>query len=102
LSRRPALAHEINQPLTAIVTNAQAARRLLGTAPAEPVPVQEALADITEDALRASQVIRRLRALMGLAISRSIVQAHGGRIWATANANMGLTMHVELPVHADQ
>jgi signal transduction histidine kinase len=58
-----ALAHEINQPLTAIVTNAQAARRLLGTAPAEPVPVQEALADITEDALRASQVIRRLRAL---------------------------------------
>jgi len=39
---------------------------------------------------------------MGLAISRSIVQAHGGRIWATANADMGLTMHVELPVHADK
>ena len=35
---------------------------------------------------------------MGLAISRSIIQAHGGRIWATANADMGLTMHVELPV----
>jgi signal transduction histidine kinase len=218
------LAHEINQPLTAIVTNAQAARRLLGAAPAEPAPVQEALADIAEDAQRAAQVIRRLRALfrkeqeervlvdinaviddvirllrtdierrrivvrfalgeslpsilgdpvqlqqvvlnvvlnaceaiaateagprailiettqpdrghlaigvrdsgigvkeseleqifehfvssksqglgMGLAISRSIVQAHGGRIWATANADMGLTMHVELPVPADQ
>ena len=39
---------------------------------------------------------------MGLAISRSIVEAHGGRIWATANADMGLTVHVELPVHADQ
>jgi signal transduction histidine kinase len=35
---------------------------------------------------------------MGLAISRSIAQAHGGRIWATANADRGLTMHVELPV----
>jgi len=34
---------------------------------------------------------------MGLAISRSIVAAHGGRIWATANAERGLTMHVELP-----
>jgi two-component system sensor kinase FixL len=34
---------------------------------------------------------------MGLAISRSIVQAHRGRIWATANADRGLTLHVELP-----
>jgi signal transduction histidine kinase len=34
---------------------------------------------------------------MGLAISRSIVQAHGGRIWATANADRGVTLHVELP-----
>ena len=34
---------------------------------------------------------------MGLAISRSIVQAHGGRIWATPNADRGLTLHVELP-----
>ena len=34
---------------------------------------------------------------MGLAISRSIVQAHGGRMWATRNEDRGLTMHVELP-----
>ena len=33
---------------------------------------------------------------MGLAISRSIISAHGGRIWATANAGRGITMHIEL------
>jgi PAS domain S-box-containing protein len=34
---------------------------------------------------------------MGLSISRSIVQAHGGRIWATRNDEGGLTVHIELP-----
>jgi signal transduction histidine kinase len=34
---------------------------------------------------------------MGLTISRSIVEAHGGRIWATRNEIHGLTLHVELP-----
>ena len=37
---------------------------------------------------------------MGLAISRSIVEAHGGRIYARANADRGLTVHVELPAEA--
>ena len=35
---------------------------------------------------------------MGLSISRSIVEAHHGRIWATRNDDLGLTLHVELPV----
>jgi signal transduction histidine kinase len=35
---------------------------------------------------------------MGLAISRSIVEAHKGRIWATRNDDHGLTVHIELPV----
>ena len=34
---------------------------------------------------------------MGLPISRSIVQAHGGRIWAASNAERGLIVHIELP-----
>ena len=34
---------------------------------------------------------------MGLAISRSIVEAHDGRIWATRNQDRGLTLHIELP-----
>jgi len=34
---------------------------------------------------------------MGLTISRSIIEAHGGRIWATGNGDRGLTLHIELP-----
>ncbi len=215
------LTHEVNQPLAAVLTNANAARRLLDGTQAERSEVPEVLADIAADAKRASQIIRRLRALfrkespdhkaldvnglvqdvvsllrhdverrsiavrlalardlppalgdavqlqqvvlnllvnacdaidaagdgprqitietgrsgpallalavrdtgigvkgtelhriferfvtskpdglgIGLAISRSIVEAHGGRIWATANADCGLTVHVELPAH---
>ena len=37
---------------------------------------------------------------MGLAISRSIVEAHKGRIWATRNDGHGLTVHIELPISA--
>jgi len=37
---------------------------------------------------------------MGLAISRSIVEAHKGRIWATRNDDPGLTVHIELPISA--
>jgi PAS domain S-box-containing protein len=57
------LAHEINQPLAAIVTNAQAAVRLLERAGLVHADVSEALADIAADAQRASAIIRRLRAL---------------------------------------
>jgi PAS domain S-box-containing protein len=57
------LAHEINQPLAAIVTNAQAAVRLLARAGLVHADVSEALTDIAADAQRASAIIRRLRAL---------------------------------------
>jgi signal transduction histidine kinase len=34
---------------------------------------------------------------MGLPISRSIIQSHGGRLWATPNAGPGTTFHFTLP-----
>jgi len=61
------IAHELNQPLAAILANAQAARRLLsGTAavPESAGELREILADIIEDDRRAGDVIRGLRDLL--------------------------------------
>ena len=38
---------------------------------------------------------------MGLSISRSIMEAHGGRIWAEANDGPGLTVQFTLPAESE-
>jgi PAS domain S-box-containing protein len=58
------LAHELNQPLTAILSNAQAAQRFLSANVADLSEVREILTDIVQDNSRASEVIRRMRALV--------------------------------------
>lgn len=59
-----ALAHELSQPLAAILSNAQAARRLLGTGRTDLAEVEEALTDIARDGKRAGEIVHGLRAMM--------------------------------------
>jgi signal transduction histidine kinase len=59
------LAHELNQPLTAILSNAQAAQRLLAAdGPPNLGQVREILDDIVADDKRAAGIIHRLRGLI--------------------------------------
>jgi PAS domain S-box-containing protein len=58
------LAHELYQPLTAILSNAQAALRFMASKPVNLEEVREILNDIVKDNSRASDVIRRMRALV--------------------------------------
>src|SRR4030095_7658981 len=58
------IAHEINQPLGAILSNADAADLLLQSGEDRRDLLRQILADIRRDDLRASEVIRRLRALL--------------------------------------
>jgi PAS domain S-box-containing protein len=58
------LAHEINQPLAAILSNAQAAQRFLSQDKPDMKEVAEILGDIVRDDNRAAEVIRKIRSLL--------------------------------------
>ena len=58
------LAHELNQPLTAILSNAQAAQRMLEQPPHDIDEVSEILRDIVESDRHAGEVIARLRTML--------------------------------------
>jgi two-component system sensor kinase FixL len=58
------LAHELNQPLTAIVTNARAAQRFIASGDLSPADLNEILADIGADGYRASEVIRGIKGMV--------------------------------------
>jgi PAS domain S-box-containing protein len=58
------IAHELNQPLAAIVSNAQAAQRFLTGPNQDEAEVQEALTEIAEDGKRAGTIIHQMRALL--------------------------------------
>ena len=56
-----ALAHELNQPLSAIANYLRGAGRLLESAPLQNARIAEALDKASDQTLRAGQIIRRLR-----------------------------------------
>ena len=58
------IAHEINQPMGAILSNAEAAEMMLERGELKPEKLREILADIRTEDLRASQVISGLRKLL--------------------------------------
>ena len=58
------LAHELNQPLTAIVTNAGAAQRFLARDELKREALQEVLTDIAADGRRAGEVIRGIKGMV--------------------------------------
>ena len=57
-----ALAHEIRQPLTAILINSQTAMRVLDAQPHDPEAAREILQQLAADGRRASEVVQRIRA----------------------------------------
>ena len=59
-----ALAHELRQPMTSILANAQAGLLLLGRDPADIQQIREILQDIARQDQQASNVIARLRSLL--------------------------------------
>ena len=65
------IAHEVNQPIAAVVTNAQAALRWLTMQPSDPEEVRQALDRIVRNGRRAGDVIGRIRALVAKAAPRN-------------------------------
>jgi PAS domain S-box-containing protein len=66
------IAHEVNQPIAAVVTNAEAALRWIDAKPANLREVREALGRIVTDGRRAGDVIGRIRAMIAKAPPRKI------------------------------
>ena len=66
------LAHELNQPLTAILSNAQAAQRFLAHTPPRLDQVNDIIADIVKNDKRAALVIQRLRSLLKKDVSEHV------------------------------
>ena len=66
-----ALVHELNQPLTAILSNAQAAQRFLASNPVDLQELREILSDIVADDKRAAGIVRSIGTLLQNAVDEN-------------------------------
>jgi signal transduction histidine kinase len=107
------LAHELNQPLTAILSNAQAAQHFIANKSIDEAELLEILSDIVAAEHRAADVISRLRALFKRGethmqrldanqLAREVLSlAHGDL--ATRSIGLNLQFAPELPaIHGDR
>jgi len=107
------MAHELNQPLTAILSNAQAAQRFLAHDNADLNEVRDILKDIVEQDNRAGEIIRRLRLLLKkgevhqLPLDLNDVVQEVLKMIRSDLVNQSVTVHAELaadlpPVKGDR
>lgn len=101
------LAHELNQPLASILSNAQAGQRMLPTDRPELKEVGEILDDVVSESKRAGEVIRRLRTLLTkgdmqrqpTAVNEVVLEVlkllHGDLV--THGVTVGLKLQEDLP-----
>jgi C4-dicarboxylate-specific signal transduction histidine kinase len=66
----PSIAHEINEPISAVIINAQAALRVLSVQPTNIEAIRQALARIACDGMRAGDIVSRTSALIEKTPSR--------------------------------
>jgi signal transduction histidine kinase/integral membrane sensor domain MASE1 len=96
------IAHEVNQPLCAIVSNANVCLRWVDDASPRAKDLRDALTDVVQDGLRASAVVKRTQELVAngsvtkvsLALNpaiREVVDLARGRVQRS-----GVTLHVDL------
>jgi two-component system sensor kinase FixL len=97
-----ALAHELTQPLAAILTNAEAAQRMMDRTPMDAAEVREILSDIVESDHRAIDVIRRLRAWMRkdhnafVPLEANAILVGATHLMRTTLTGRGVTMQMQL------
>jgi PAS domain S-box-containing protein len=108
-----ALAHELNQPITAILSNAQTAELLLRQPAPDLAELREIVKDIVADDVRAGEIIRRLRTMLkpGATVFQSLdITSLLGEVLVMVRAQL-LEQHVALvelfagplpPVHGDR
>jgi len=101
-----AIAHEVNQPLTAITSYAQAALRLLQDDLRTPIGAIEALRGIAQQAARAAAVTQRLRGFLRNSAPRreladlNLVAESAGALLATELRDRDTALVLDLPAQA--
>jgi signal transduction histidine kinase len=102
------LAHELNQPLTSILSNAQAAQRYLAQANPDLDELREILSDIVNEDQRAGEIIRRLRGLLKKGeeqhheLDPNLIVQEVLRLVRNDLLNQGITAEVQLTPNSPQ